>query len=72
MGNVDTVKELLKPFGYVERVRLGLLEDGTFRGFATVYMQSVEQATAAQKALCGMDFHGRKLLVIFNKYGETR
>lgn len=70
-GTVETVKELFTPFGYVEKVRLGQTDDGTFRGFANVVMQTVAQAIAAQKALCEMEFGGRKLLVIFDKYGDS-
>ena len=32
--DVQTIKTLFTPYGFVEKVRLGISEDGYFRGFA--------------------------------------
>ena len=72
MGDAEKIKALFTPFGYVEKVRLGQSEDGTFRGFGTVFMRTVAQAAAAQQALCQTDMGGRKLLVIFDKFGDSK
>ena len=71
-GDADLIKSLFTPYGDVERVRLSLTDDGEFRGFATVYMKNVTQASLAQKGVCGSDFCGRQLLVIFDKFNENR
>jgi RNA recognition motif-containing protein len=72
MSNSDVLMELFSKYGTVEKIRMSISEEGYFRGFANVTMKTIAQAIAAQRGLLEHELAGRKLLVLFDKYGDSK